>query len=147
MENYREYLENKIAEAIELNMPITRDAYQDSLDTYMSFQDADTLKSTQVAAVGRRSGIGRGSQFAELFGTFENRYFLTVGSNVMHNNVDNAIFDSLKYEKERGITINETLLEDKSFKITALPRMITEPLIPLDKYGKPLLLPGSKFHK
>jgi hypothetical protein len=36
--------------------------------------------------------------------------------------------------------------KDNSIMITALPKM-TKPLLPLDKYGQPLELPKSKYHK
>jgi hypothetical protein len=43
------------------------------------------------------------------------------------------------------MSINESMAKDNSIMITALPKM-TKPL-PLDKYGQPLELPKSKYHK
>jgi hypothetical protein len=146
MENYREYLERMIAEAIELDMPISRDAYQDSLDTYLSYQDADELRSTRVVVIGKGPRPDKVSRFAELYGSIGPAVQLAIGSKHSHDNVDRVIANSMRYERERGITINQTLLEDRSFKLVAVPRM-TEPVIPLDKYGKPLEFPKSKFHK
>lgn len=175
MENYREFLESKIAEAIELEMPISKDAYQDALDAYLSFQDADKLKNESVTVVGSRSGIGRPARFGEVLGTVGADVHFIVGNKNMHDTLDRIFLDTVslsknapiqgryarvfetelgmrvlhiddQFEKQRGITIRESIVQDNSFEITAMPRM-TEPLIPLDKYGKPLGHVKSKYHR
>ena len=173
MEDYKEFLEQEIAEAIENDMPITRDAYQNALDTYLSFQDAENLR--KVAIVGRRSGISKIAHFAEAYGTNGRAAHLMVGSKEMQDTINKVFIDSFElsknahiqgryaevfetelgmrvlhiddqFENQRGITIREGILQDNSFEIKAMPRM-TEPLIPLDKYGKPLEHVKSKYHR
>jgi hypothetical protein len=77
----------------------------------------------------------------------------------MHDNMEKALIDYeackectysrkiyRRFWKERGMSINESMAKDNSIMITALPKM-TKPLLPLDKYGQPLELPKSKYHK
>jgi hypothetical protein len=80
-----------------------------------------------------------------------------VGSKEMHDNMEKALIDAVEHvknafkedlqtlEKERGMSINESMAKDNSIMITVLPKM-TKPL-PRWINIQPLELPKSKYHK
>jgi hypothetical protein len=50
------------------------------------------------------------------------------------------------FEKERGMSINESMAKDNSMIMTCSSKD-DKASLPLDKYGQPLELPKSKYHK
>lgn len=166
MENYIEYLQERIRIAEEHNQLTESKVLQECLDAYLSFLDAATLrnKTSRVIVIGEGPRMNKAAQFAEMYGTVGPAAHIMIGSKEMHDNIKRAFseYDDLSkngpiqgrfedifsdiLEPERGITINQSIMEDISFRLTRIPEM-TAPLIPLDKYGKPLENSGSKFHK
>jgi hypothetical protein len=165
MEEYIEYLKGRIDDCAKNNMSAESWAFQESLDNYKSFLDAAKLKDSlhkkhRIMEAGSRQ-FGKQARFAEMYGMSRPDAYITVCSEEMRDNMEKALTEVMKlekynapiqgrfadvFEKETGITIAESMAMDNTIKLTAMPEM-TKPLIPLDKYGKPLELPKSKFHK
>lgn len=119
MKQYIEYLEKKIEDCQSLNMPLEKYAFQKALETYRMMRTEEKESKVKV---------------------------LLAGSDFSHSKEIARAHSIHPFEPERGISINEAMLDNIGIRLTAMPKM-TEPLIPLDKYGKPLELPKSKFHK
>lgn len=148
MEEYIEYLEGKIEELKADDMHITASVYQDALDTYLSMLDADSLRISSkgnkiVIAHGDRS-IGKVVRFAEMLASMNKAHILS--SSAASQGV--AMVAGNFGGQERGLTLHKIMEAETSIAYRALPRITeTENLIPLDKYGKPLESPKSKYHK
>jgi hypothetical protein len=161
MEEYIDYLKGKIEECNLEGIHISVSVYQEVLDTYLSFLDAAKLKTSKksITVAGSRQS-GKTARFAELYGMIRPAVHIMVGSKEMHDNMEKALSDAVDhvknapiqgrfaeaFERERGITINESMARDNTILLTSLPKM-TKPLLPLDKHGQPLENPRSRFHK
>ena len=162
MENYTEYLQERIRVSKEKNQLTETRVLQECLDAHLSFADAVILKEGlgRVVVIGGGRSIGKAARFAERYGTIGPAVHLAVGSASTHVNMEKAfeICEELSkngpiqekftqmLDKATGVTIQESILRDRSFALRPLPVM-TKPLIPLDKYGKQLENPKSDFHK
>lgn len=137
MEDYIEYLQERIKIAEEHNQLTESRVLQECLDTYLSFVDAIELKSMSRKVIVIGGGISLAQ--AQFKAICDDMCDVSNNAHIQGQFAD-------EFAKQRGVTISQSILEDRSIRITALPRM-TEPLIPLDKYGKPLENIKSKFHK
>jgi hypothetical protein len=141
-------------------MHVSVSVYKEVLNTYLSFLDAKLKASLHnkvgIVTAGSRQ-FGKAARFAELYGMMKPAVHIMVGSKE-HDNMEKALIDvehvknapiqgrfTDAFEKERGMSINESMAKDNSIMITVSPKMTAS--TPLDKYGQPLELPKSKYHK